>query len=293
MLLDQLAWFLKHYMSNGEQPCAMEPSDSAPFLEAELFLTSGPRKPVEDTILRDNQLGEDAGGVLMRSDACYFWIADGTGDGGKHREFNARVLAQELGTSFNELVREKNPAAIGMPVGSVLSEVLETTRRAWSTRLTESQQKQPDLYSTPFDVSSVFLCGWLNAKGELRLANYGDAWSCFHNGKQIQGEMRNHHRFFLRFHEVTVAEGGMEWQVATTTEHCHGILEADNVEWVVVGSDGVGKIKECLMHAPISAQKIALAVRNMVRSMCFQSYDDKTLCFVRLVSSQRHEPHHP
>lgn len=280
-------------MSNDSQPSLMEQSDSASFIEAELFLTSGPRKPVDDANFHDTQLGEDAGGVLLRPDACYFWIADGTGEGGKHREFNARVLAQELGATFGRVVRENNPAAAGVTVENVLEEVLEATRREWSDRLAECRSKQPELYSVSFEVSSVFLCGWLTSKGELRLANYGDAWSCYHDGEQIKGEERNHHRFFLRYHEAALPEGGVEWQIDTTAKHQHGLLEADNVKWLVAGSDGVAKIKDCLMHAPISAQKIALAVRNMVRSMCFQSYDDKTLCFVRLVSSQRHEPHPP
>lgn len=245
-------------------------------LEGQIFLTAGPRKDTEAA------LGEDSGGLLMRSDACYFWIADGTSQGEHRGPFTPRLLALELGAAFCAIVQQENPAATAGNVKDVFDRVLETVRSHWETQILEAQKENPDLYQTTFDVSSVFLCGWLTARRQLQAVTYGDAWLYLEKVGSIRKIERNDHRFFLRWHNVGTANE-TQWRVDTTRKHQHAPpLLLEEVAVVACGSDGASEIRDSVEAASTQDREILHLVERTLKEGRAKTHDDKTLCILRV-----------
>jgi len=256
-------------------------------LEAEIFMSAGPRK--RDLAEGDDtQLGEDASGVLIRNDTCYFWLADGASDSDKiHGNgevlFSSRILAQDLGALFIKEVKERCKTVPAEDLKDIFLTVLDKARQEWQRRLSEIKtQDAPSMCEkNSLDFSAVFLCGCLKTDRSLSVIYYGDAEFIYQKDGKVEEPPSNKHRFFLRINKGVLIS---DWTVVTTKEHKLGPqLNTTHVNWVIAGTDGskllsvVKKLEEPLLADPMQS------LHEHLRIFKPRSWDDKTLCVVRVV----------
>lgn len=168
----------------------------------ELLVSAGPRKdPVrygQDGALRES--GEDAGGVVFLPGFCVFWIADGTSQEPALPGFSSRILAQDLGSCFQQAAIRllwptrsgSAPKAAGQPalLRRITLDAFGLLQELWQERLAGYWDGlSPEMVTRTLEAfarcgdgvrrlrwSSTLLGGVADlAAGSLRVANFGDS----------------------------------------------------------------------------------------------------------------------
>jgi hypothetical protein len=259
---------------------------------AEVMMSAGPRKS------EDSGLGEDACGLILRSDLCFFWIADGTSESAtledkSHRvNFSSRILAQGLGENFRKQIlnstqlKEKVNAKEDV-ISNLLKSSLDGVMEKWSELLNQIQSTDKVYLDSNFseatgdikDFSSTFLCGVLTTNGHLQVGCYGDSPFLVKSvgvdePKIIRPE---NYRFFMRLNR-----GADNYFFNTSknlnTESCC----FEGISLIVAGSDGIGRLPELVQAL---AGKFSFGeIRSNFALYDPNTKDDKVLCILSLES---------
>lgn len=250
---------------------------------AEMMMSAGPRKD------KETELGEDVAGVVVSPTYAFFWIADGTSEMPYLRDeqskihFSSRLLAQELAISFRERIwgastQELNNKDICKEmVQNCLDNVLQSWSKTLENVTNESRKYLERIFEerqgTIIDFSTTFLGGILSQSGTLQVSFYGDSPLYVKQGENNTIIRESNYRFFLR-----LSKNGDEYTFTTSKDHKIVSHVLENVDVVVAGSDGVGKLPEF-----IQAQSKSFPFRkiwNRLHKFSPQTNDDKSVCLL-------------
>lgn len=250
---------------------------------AEVMVSAGPRKD------KETELGEDVAGVVISPSYAFFWIADGTSETPYLRDeqskvfFSSRLLAQELSIRFRERIwiaslEELNNKEISKEmVENCLDNVLQSWNKTLENINDESRKYLEKTFEerqgTSIDFSTTFLGGFLSQSGTLQVSFYGDSPLYAKQGENSTIIREVNYRFFLRLNK-----NGDEYTFTTSKEHKIVSHVLENVDVVVVGSDGIGKLPEF-----IQAQSKSFPFRdiwNRLHKFSPQTNDDKSMCLI-------------
>jgi len=280
--------FQKH-MSNlpENQENIVKPEDLLDFSQyqciAEVMVSAGPRKD------KETELGEDVAGVVVSPTYAFFWIADGTSESPYLRDeqskiyFSSRLLAQELAIRFRERIWVASTEELSNKDISkeMLQNCLENVLQSWNKTLeniTDESHKYlkkifEERQGTSIDFSTTFLGGILSRSGTLQVSFYGDSPLFVKQGESSTIIREPNYRFFLRLNK-----NGDEYIFTTSKEHKIVSHVLENVDVVVAGSDGIGKLPEF-----IQAQSKSFHFReiwNRLHKFSPQTNDDKSICIL-------------
>lgn len=254
-------------------------------LTAEIMMTAGPRKA------QDEELGEDVAGVLLNADFASFWIADGTSETPNLQNadykvrFSSRLLAVELAQGFRTQIEKSSRKKLSngeIRIENLLKKLLDGIVATWNQSLAKIPEEGRSFLDRIFsaapgmclDFSSTFTCGILAQNGDFQGACYGDAPLLIKRyGESIKKVARNNYRFFMRLNKQ-----GDKYKFTTSNEHRIDFLCFNDVEIIVAGSDGIGRIPDL-----IEAQCRHFSFEE-IRSRIYRFFpgtkDDKTLCIL-------------
>lgn len=255
---------------------------------AEILMSAGPRKD------NDTGLGEDASGLILTHEHCFFWISDGTSesaileDKSRKINFSSRVLAQDLGESFRKQIvgfselRDRLNAKENV-IGQLLTESLDGVMVKWSEALDSIQVSHTEVLKDNFDesagnsndFSSTFLCGVLTSAGQLQVGCFGDSPFLVQISNETRVVRPNNYRFFMR---LINNEG--HYYFTTSNSYEIETYAFDDVRLLVAGSDGVGLIPE-LVKA-LSGKFSFSEIRSKFSFYDPRTKDDKVLCILSL-----------
>lgn len=255
---------------------------------AEVMMSAGPRKS------DDSGLGEDACGLILRSDLCFFWIADGTSesaileDANRKINFSSRILAQELGESFRKQTLNSTQLKQKLDlkenvIGSLLESSLESVFESWSKKLHQVQSVSREYFDENFseatgdikDFSTTFLCGVLTTNGYLQVVCFGDSPFVVNSANEIKVIRPQNYRFFMRLNREN-----NEYFFSTSKTFNTEIFAFEDISFIVAGSDGVGRIPELVQAL---AGKFSFSeIRSKFALYNPNTKDDKTLCILSL-----------
>lgn len=270
-----------------DRPENLPPTKERQFI-AELLMTAGPRKE------KDGELGEDACGLVIRSNACYFWLADGTSESAlledqKRRiQFSSRRLAQELSSVFRQSTVDHPDLAERLDnstpvIAELLRSCLTTVLDRWNVHLAETLKSDQGWLDQAFlpemapsrDFSTTFLCGGLTRNGNLQAACYGDSPFTARSEEQFTVFRPLNYRFFVR-----LLKQGSSYLFVSSKEFEIQTIDLTDVSVVVAGTDGAGNVFELIQSQGSTCPFRELRHRiNLFRP---NTHDDKSLCIISL-----------
>lgn len=255
---------------------------------AELLMSAGPRKQ------NDSGLGEDAGGLLLNGDRCFYWISDGTSETAilenkdLRVDFSSRRLAQELGESFRlqivySDVSKANITLEDKVIGALLIQSMNAVMLKWSSSLDEVLRADKSFLDKAFDsavtdnmeFSSTFQCGVLTSNGILQVGCFGDSPFLIKKKNRTHLYRPKNFRFFMRLNR----EDNL-YSFTTSNEFAIEEYSFDEITFVAAGSDGVGRLLE-FVHS-MGPRFTFTRIRNKFSWFMPNTHDDKTLCILSL-----------
>lgn len=264
------------------------PADPKRQIIAEILMSAGPRKS------QDTGLGEDSCGLILRTDRCFFWIADGTSESAvlEHRtsrvSFSSRRLAHDLGDSFRRQalngpeVREESSDSHTL-IDRLLRTSLDEVMQKWSELLKQLQANDKPYLDSAFneasgnfkDFSSTFLCGVMTTCGSLQIGCYGDSPFAVKIDNEVQVVRPKNLRFFMRLNRDI--DG---YSFTTSKEFATEGFCFDNVSLLIAGSDGIGRLPE--MVKALIGELAFSEIRTQFSLYEPRTHDDKALCILSL-----------
>lgn len=257
---------------------------------AEVFQTSGPRK------CSDDELGEDCCATFLSRDYAVFFLADGTGETPQLQlpntslVFCSRFLAQTLSLhTRNYFLSSTYSLLRATEFETYLRNAWSDTAKEWNELLdiqlpSLNNEQHLSILSADWkrlidskvdfvDISTTFMCGGLHADGHACVVSAGDS-VCVVKGTSgyRMWHPRQHARLFMRLH---LQPGRYRFEA----DQQFSVEAADwlDVEQVIAGSDGIGKIPNLIeAQGTIPFPKLLSRILRLRTQKC----DDKTMCIL-------------
>lgn len=300
----------------------------------EALVSAGPRKMSVSEYEADGggaDLCEDGAGVLLKGDGAYFWLADGASNGpviipSYHSEYepegdktqtnfryptlSARILSQDLGRVFTDLLSECNETEIEFLSADFRNKAAERIIELWDDRfrrflkahsaeeLDAVAQKLPTYRDGGYvlDWSSTFLAGRLSyahGKNILQVCNFGDCSGLIVTKERSVLECSpQKSRIFMRCvigRGTLSPESSIKFQL-TLKEEPGTQSNYENVSCFMFSSDGFAKggaasLRKIAEKIIQDGDQVERKFRDIARNYLGKEYDDKALVIGRVAQS--------
>jgi hypothetical protein len=274
------------------------PSDVRPlYFDFEALLTAGPRKKPVNGQMFDADLGEDACGFVLGNENVLFWLLDGTSDKDDIRNsanhqgyFSSRLLAQSIAGRLKSVIKPGSPKSMDQMVLMIADQVKEN----WLSYIEALSDVEKVALAMAIKQSKFLECATtiiiaqITLNGQLTVYRSGDSKMFLYTmeGGKLQlmqsplasKNENSNDRLFFRL----LINDDESFNIVFN-HPIFEIVQRQNVQTVIVCSDGIGKLTEEFLTYEYTGNPDA--IRAEITKQVQATADDKSLCILNIRES--------
>jgi hypothetical protein len=273
-------------------------SDTRPlYFDFEALLTAGPRKKPLNGQMFDADLGEDACGFVLENENVLFWLLDGTSDKDDIRNsanhqgyFSSRLLAQSIAGRLKSVIKPGSSRSMDQMVLLIADQVKEN----WLSYIealphVEKAALVMAIKQSKFlECATTIIIAQINLNRQLTVYRSGDSKMFLYTmeGGKLQlmqsplasKNENSNDRLFFRL----LINDDESFNIVFN-HPIFEIVQRQNVQTVIVCSDGVGKLTEEFLQYEYTDNPDA--IREEITKQVQGTADDKSICILNIKES--------